>query len=127
MLGAKARARRYLDLIAPWAGNEWRREDFATEQAIATRMDPVHTVFPIPTRPMPGAIEALLLGREATDALERLLVWVQTFNTVRAKLDVTPLEHRMEMTILLHAGVIGTADLAGLHSAHKRCMSACSS
>ena len=98
----------YVDLIAPWFSNQWVRADFESPEVIEARMDPSHTIFPMPLRPLPGWFERFLLGPKRAEKLDILISWVERFNSTNLKLEATGPLDRMEICILLHAGVIGT-------------------
>jgi len=106
--------RAYVELVKPWAGNEWDEADFKSAKTKAYRMDPSHTIFPIPERPLPGIWERIFLGEKRADALAQLIAWVKRFNDTNQKLNATGPLDRYAMVILLHAGVIGKWGSGGL-------------
>lgn len=112
---AKKSMKQYLDLIRPWCVGEWSRADFASEKAIAYRLDPSHVIFPIPTRSLPGMFEQFFLGAKRTAALMLLISWVNRFNATLTRVNIAPIEEKMELTIMLHEGIIGRTGSGTLH------------
>jgi hypothetical protein len=109
----------YVALVAPWASAEWTKEQFDDPKVREDRMSPVSTVFPIPSRPLPGLVEQLLLGPERTIRLCRLIMWVNTFNWQNERIERMVGETKWQNIVSLHAGIIGQRASGTLNTAWR--------
>jgi hypothetical protein len=104
MLNTKTNMKRYLGLIAPWMSGDWNEKTMNDESFIKQKSDPAYAIFEIPSRPLPGWFESMLLGKDNSDNLAFVISWVTRINTTIARYNMTDTD-RLGAARVLHAGI----------------------
>jgi len=118
MFGTRAAMKQYLALIAPWAGNSWSEDDVNTPEFATEKTNESWIQFTIPSRPLPGFIEQMFLGRVRTQNLVNVIGCVNRFNNACSMYNALPRTspHRLVIAKVMHR-TIGTLEDNLLHAA----------
>jgi hypothetical protein len=141
MFGLKDRVRtqavQYLQVIRPWAVGKdnrgWVHSDFYVpsqdpdvkgevplKDVYDYRTDPSHIIFPLIPYQI-GLLDRLFMDVRLYDAMLHLNQTINNFNaTVAEFARAQTVEVRWNFCVMLHAGLIGTTDGAGLFERYTR-------
>lgn len=122
MFGAKSNMRHYLNMVAPWAENQWTPEKLNDPKWIAANEGNESLLFEIPTRPLVGWFERLLLGERLAHRLDNVIIWVNHFNLAATRYNTTYYT-RIPSCKTAH-GVVGYRGAGTLHDVWLEAMEA---